>query len=386
METYEERKQAINLYESGSKISHIVKSIKKSRQWFYFWLKRYKAFQGKGEWFKGESKAPKAKPDKVSSEIEQQVISVRHTLEKQRYSQTGAIAIQYKMRSLGMQPPPVWTINRILSRHGLNMKPPSAYKKSNKDYPELFHHTHQMDLVGPRYIKGDGRYFTINIIDTECRSCLVRPVRTKSAAEVFNTLIAFWTEYGMPDALQMDNELAFRGSNKHPRSFGSVVRLALALNISPVFIPIAEPWRNGIIEKFNNTVDKRFIKVTTFQNYDHLCQESGSFTSFHNENHRYSSQGHKTPNEMRAMLGHLFKLDRSIDIKQRIPLETGVVYFIRLIRGDALLRLHTEAFKVNKDLRYSYVVAEVNIDNQCLTIRQNGEIIQNMPYETNVDW
>ncbi len=386
METYEKRKQAISLYESGSKISHIVKLLKKSRQWFYFWLKRYNAFQGKGEWFKDEPKAPKSRPGKVSPDVEHQVICARRSLEKRRYSQTGAIAIQYEMHGSGVEPPPVWTINRILSRYGLNAKPTKAYKKSNKDYPELFLHTHQMDLVGPRYIKGDGRYFTINIIDTECRSCLVRPSRAKSSVEVCNTLVEFWTEHGMPDALQMDNELAFRGSNKYPRSFGSVVRLALSLNIAPVFIPISEPWRNGIIEKFNNTVDKRFIRTAIFENYEHLCKCSSSFTTFHNQNHRYSSIGHKTPNEMRAMLGHLDKFDRAMDLKQRIPLESGVVYFIRFIRGDALLRLHTETFKVNKDLKYSYVVAEVNIDNQCLNIRQNGEIIQSVPYETNVDW
>jgi putative transposase len=386
METYEKRKQAISLYKSGSKISHIVKLLKKSRQWFYFWLKRYNAFQGKGEWFNDEPKAPKSKPVKVSPDVEHQVICARRSLEKRRYSQTGAIAIQYEMHGSGVEPPPVWTINRILSRHNLNTKPSKAYKKSNKDYPGLFFHTHQMDLVGPRYIKGDGRYFTINIIDTECRSCLVRPSRAKSSVEVCITLVEFWKEHGMPDALQMDNELAFRGSNKYPRSFGSVVRLALSLNIAPVFIPISEPWRNGIIEKFNNTVDKRFIRTAIFENYEHLCKCSSSFTTFHNQNHRYSSIGHRTPNETRSMLGDLLKLNNSIDLKQRIPLETGVVYFIRFIRGDALLRLHTETFKVNKNLRYSYVVAEVNIDNQCLNIRQNGEIIQSVPYETNVDW
>ena len=386
METYEERKQAISLYESGSKISRIVKLLKKSRQWFYFWLKRYNEFQGKGEWFKGESKAPKSKPRKVSPDVEHQVIRARQSLEKRRYSQTGAIAIQYEMHGSGVEPPPLWTINRILSRNGLNARPSKAYRRSNKDYPGLFLHTHQMDLVGPRYLKGDGRYFTINIIDTECRSCLVRPSRAKSAVEVCNTLVTFWTEHGMPDALQMDNELAFRGSNKYPRSFGNVVRLALSLNIAPVFIPTSEPWRNGIIEKFNNTVDKRFIRATMFENYEHLCEASKSFTTFHNQNHRYSSIGHRTPKETRSMLGDLFKLNNSIDLKRRIPLESGVVYFIRFIRGDALLRLHSEVFKVSKDLRYSYVVAEVDIDNQCLAVRQNGEIIQIIPYETPVDW
>jgi len=386
MDVYEERKQAIRLHESGQKVSHIVRRLKKSRQWFYFWLHRYQSYGGQDDWFKGESKAPKAKPQKVEQNAEQQVISARLKLEKQRYAQTGAVAIQYAMRNLGLSPPPIWTINRILTRSGLNKKPSTSYRKSNKDYPTLFFHTHQMDLVGPRYIKGDGRYYTLNIVDTECRSCFIRPVRTKSAKDVFKALVSFWSAHGMPDALQMDNELAFRGSNRYPRSFGPVVKLALSLNVAPVFIPIGEPWRNGIIEKFNNTLDKRFLRVLKFDGFDHLCRETIDFNGFHNANHRYSAIQHKTPNEMRSFLGPLYRLDQEINVKNTIPLESGVVYFIRFIRGDSMLKLHSESFKVNKDLRYSYVVAEVNIDNQCLIIRQNNEIVQIFAYKTPVDW
>jgi transposase InsO family protein len=386
MDVYESRKQAISQYHAGAKISQIVRTLNKSRQWFYFWLKRYETYNGTGEWYKGYSKAPRSKPLKISDDIEQQVITARASLQQRRYAQTGAIAIQYEMYRQGLSPPPVWTINRILSRHGLNNKPTSSYRKSDKDYPKLFIHTHQMDLVGPRYIKGDGRYFTLNIIDTTCHSCFVRPVRAKSTAEVVKALAAFWNSHGLPDALQMDNELAFRGSNRHPRSFGAVVRLALALQVAPVFIPIAEPWRNGMIEKFNHTMDKRFLKAVMFKSFDHLCQEAVKFVNFHNDNHRYSSQGQKTPIEMRAKLPQPYRYDNSFDLNKKIPMESGIVYFIRFIRGDAVLKLNTESFKVKDVLKYSYVVAEANIDRQNLIIRQDGEIVQTIPYSMPVDW
>lgn len=119
MEDNEKRKQAISLYRSGEIINRIVKSLNKSRQWFYFWLDRYQSAKGKGDWFKGEQKAPKTKPNKVSSETERQVILARKQLDKQRHAQTGSIAIQYKMHSTGLGPPPLWTINRILTRHGM---------------------------------------------------------------------------------------------------------------------------------------------------------------------------------------------------------------------------------------------------------------------------
>lgn len=386
MDVYEIRKQAISRYQSGEKISHIAKSFGKTRQWFYFWLRRYNSFDGKGLWFLDQSKAPKHKPLKISSDQERQVIAARKSLQRQRYAQTGAVAIQYEMYHQGLTPPAVWTINRILSRHGLNKKPSGLYLKSNKDYPKLFIHTHQMDLIGPRYIRGDGRYFTVNLIDTECHSCCVGPVRTKSTAAIVEVLASFWAIHGIPDALQMDNELAFRGSNRHPRSFGAVVRLALALNVAPVFIPIAEPWRNGMIERFNHTVDKRFLKAKTFNDFDHLRQEAIKFMHFHNANHRYSSQGHKTPNEMRVSLSSLLPYDHSIDLRKKIPMESGIVYYIRFIRGDAMLKLNAESFKVKESLRYSYVVAEANLNTQSLIIRQNDEIVQTMPFTMPVDW
>lgn len=226
----------------------------------------------------------------------------------------------------GLDPPPVWTINRVLARHGLNKKPSYAYKRSNKEYPDLFIHKHQLDLIGPRYLKGDGRYYTVNIIDTECHSVFVKPVRTKSTMEVVSALADFWSSHGMPDCLQLDNELAFRGSNRYPRSFGAVVRFALSLNVAPVFIPV----------------------------------NAGVF-------------------------GAPGSYDRSMDLTKRIPLVTGSIYFVRFIRSDLMLTLHAEQFKVKENLRYSYVVAEVNVDNHCLVIRQNNEIVQTFPFKVPVD-
>jgi len=37
----------------------------------------------------------------------------------------------------------------------------------------------------------------------------------------------------------------FHDSNKHPRSFGIILKTCLYFGIQPVFIPIAEPWGNG---------------------------------------------------------------------------------------------------------------------------------------------
>lgn len=384
MNEYEKRKQAIKRHQAGEAITSIVTSLGKSRPWFYNWLKRYEAANGQGNWYKDQSRAPKTKPTKVAASLEQQVLDARQRLERQGIAQTGAIAISYELRNQGIVPPEIWTINRILARHGVTRDKP--VRRSNKEYPETFFHTHQMDLVGPRWIKGDGRFYSVNIIDTCSRTCLAVPVRTKASQGIAEVLATFWATHGMADALQMDNELAFRGSNRYPRSFGTIVRFALALGIAPVFIPVAEPWRNGIIERFNHTYEKRFFRSQTFTVFDHLSQASHHFSNFHNSHHRYSTLGHKTPDQVTGELSPAMLYDKRFNLEQRLPLTEGSIYFVRFIRSDCKLHLPTESFRVDQNLKYSYVVAEISVENHCLYVKQDNKVIQTFDYLMPVDW
>jgi hypothetical protein len=190
----------------------------------------------------------------------------------------------------------------------------------------------------------------------------------------------------MPDALQMDNELAFRGSNRYPRSFGVVVRFALALGIAPVFIPTGEPWRNGIIERFNRTWDERFFRSQTFRDFNHLRKAAKEFVGYHNSHHRYSVLGHQTPDQRKAELLPPARYDRHINLDKRIPLEEGSIYFVRFIRSDCMLHLPNESFKVPESLKYCYVVAEISVENHCIFVQHGDQVVQTIEYIMPVDW
>ena len=390
MKEYEQRQEAIRRYLAGEKGIKIAQSLKKSRKWLHTWIKRFNERKD-SNWFEDLSKAPLNIKTTLNEETEQQILLIRKELMNEKMAQIGAISIQYEFERRGIKPiPDVWTINRVISKNGLS-KQVSNHKKT-KDYPELYWHVHQMDLVGPRYIKGDGKFYSINIIDITTHSCFVKAARTKSSNNIVDALATFWKTHGLPDALQMDNELAFRGSNLYPRSFGAVVRFALSQGVAVIFIPIAEPWRNGIIEKFNDTYQLRFLRAYNFGNLEQLSQKEQLFIDFHNNHHRYSSQSHKTPNEAKALqmpailykgIEHLPSLKNEIIIS----LTKGCIYYIRFIRSDLKLYLLNEIFIVKESLKYSYVVAEINIENQTLIIRQNYEIIQTFKYEiTAVNW
>jgi hypothetical protein len=67
--------------------------------------------------------------------------------------------------------------------------------------------------------------------------------------------------------------------------------------VTPVFIPIAEPWRNGEIEKFNDTYNKKFVRQQWFASYAMLKRQGKNFQRFHNKHHRYSCLKGKKPLE-----------------------------------------------------------------------------------------
>ena len=241
---------------------------------------------------------------------------------------------------------------------------------------------HQADLVGPRYIKNDGRFFSLNIMDLYSHRVFLYPQRTKDDQAVAQALIRCWKIMGMPDFLQFDNELAFRGSNRYPRSFGIVLRLCLSLGIETVFIPIGEPWRNGTIESFNDTYDQRFFRVQWFRSYRHLRSQSRNFELYHNTHHRYSYLKGKTPFEVirqeqfrPTILPPRFKLpDLSI-----IP--DGNISLIRFIRSDRILDIFGEHFVVPRDLVYTYVRARIITPLHQIQVYSGEELVLCLPYQ-----
>ena len=59
MNEYDKRKEAISRYQHGEKITFIVRSLHKTRQWFYFWLARFNGHNEEETWFIEQSKAPR---------------------------------------------------------------------------------------------------------------------------------------------------------------------------------------------------------------------------------------------------------------------------------------------------------------------------------------
>ena len=157
------------------------------------WIGRYNDSEksSKKEWFRDESRAPKNVHKKTDSEIEQLVVNVRKSLmegktKDTKYRCIGADEIQFRMHELGYsedETPSLSTIKRITKRNGLIVQNMKRYIrcKSKERYtllnPTKANDVHQMDFVGPRYIKGYGAILSLNLIDVVGNKAYIRALR-----------------------------------------------------------------------------------------------------------------------------------------------------------------------------------------------------------------
>ena len=210
--------------------------------------------------------------------------------------------------------------------------------------------------------------------------------RTKQDHQVASSLLRCRKVVGLPDYLQIDNELSFRGSNRYPRSPGLVIRLCLYFGVQPVFIPIGEPWRNGAIEKFNDTYNKKFFRQQWFPSYLTLKRQSKNFQRFHNKHHRYSYLKGKTPLETIQSNGfEPIKIGANTKLPVLDTVPDGNIILIRFIRSDRILDIFGEKFKVSKSLVYSYVKAVIVTEIHRLQLYLGEELVDSFDYQLNTE-
>jgi putative transposase len=153
------------------------------------------------------------------------------------------------------------------------IKKNSAYVPKGVEYPYFkepfaINNIHQADLVGPRYIKGDGK-----ILFVQCDRCIfpssIHRITTQQAgSESRQQSIAVLEGHGasrLPANGQRVELSRIAISIPDPSVWLS--GFAFILVFSRCLSQFAEPWRNGVIEKFNDTYSKKFFRRQWFHSY-----------------------------------------------------------------------------------------------------------------------
>ena len=376
------RQEAVRRRLSGESVESIAAPLGMTARWVLKWMARYDPTDA--VWYEDRSRAPHHRPRQTPEALEALVISIRRDLEARRHAQTGAGAILWALAKLGYRLlPSTRTVNRILKRQGL-VKRRTPYTPKGTAYPQspaaAPNALHQVDRVGPRYLRGDGQFYSLNTIDLGRRKVALHPCRRKTDETMAAALVTAWQRLGIPQRAQFDNDLVFWGSNRHPRSFGTVIRMCLHLGVEPIFIPLDEPWRNGVIEHFQGVWDQRFFRTQQFDGFVHLEQASRQFEVFHNAHHRYSALKGRTPDELERLSGFQPQLlPQDFMVPEERPRQ-GRIHLVRLIRSDRILRVASERFRVDPALIHEYVTATIVVEGEVIEVHHADRLVQTIEY------
>ncbi len=375
---------AVRRLRNGERATSIAAALGRSVRWVYKWAAR--AAGGGPDWAGDRSRRPHGSPQALPPDVVEAVRLIRLELYNAGLL-CGAQNIQWRLEELAVTPlPSVRTIGRILAREGLTHRRTGRYIPKGTPYPVLpatqVNQVHQIDYVGPCYLQGPVRFWSLTAVDVATVRCAVEPVASRAGQATVDALWAGWQRLGLPEAVQVDNEMVCSGSPAHPRGMGVLIRLCLSLGIEPWVLPFQEPWRNGVVERFNTHFRSKFLAWVQVPDFPGLRPASLAFEARHNGRYRYTRLQGQTPVAALAKTGHPLRFPAQ-EAAPTVPLpkpDAGRYHLVRFIRSDRRLDVFTERFLVPPEAAYAYVVATIDVARQRLTVQLDGDAIAEWPY------
>jgi hypothetical protein len=154
------------------------------------------------------------------------------------------------------------------------------------------------------------------------------------------------------------------------------------MDVEPWFIPPAEPWRNGVVEKFNDRWRQFGPLRQPLTSRTAVDRANRTFEDRHNAHYRYSKLGGRTPNAVLAASAVPLRFPHDARPPQH-PLPKparGRYHVIRFVRQDASIDIFGERRRVPPEAIYAYVRATVDVARQQLSVVLDGRIIDQSPF------
>jgi len=388
-----DRQQAIRMRLAGDSVSLISQLLRRSEAWVQKWWQRYLTAGGEGLY--DLTRARHTVVNRTPAHLERAILGIRRRLAARATSQTryaliGAPTIQQELKSLDFTSlPTLRTIERILQRAHLTCPrlrlaqrlPRSAYPGP---HAEDSNQVHQVDLVGPRYLSGDKtKYYFYVCKDAFDQAVYAEFHAGNAMTQVLPFLVRAWQRLGLPQQVQFDNGRSFYAPGRYARSLNRVIRLVLRLGVQPLFIPEAQPQRNGSVENFNGWFQPLLLRQT-FPNAAAVRRELRRLVLATNEQHVHQSLGFKTPAQFRRGK-RLRQLPANFAIDfDKLPVTVGKITFIRWVLATGCIDILGESVNVGRRLRYHYVKVILETHPQRLRVYCNGRLIQQCTFKLRI--
>jgi putative transposase len=385
---FSDRHQAIKLRLAGRSVEDICQDLGRSREWFHTWWRRYQAMGVDGLF---DSTRARNQPALISPDLERTIVTIRKRLESSyhpqtRYALIGASAVQAELQALHIRPVPCTrTIERVLQRNGATLpKVRLARYLPEHVYPapqaQDSNHLHQIDLVGPIYLKGQRqRYYIYVCKDVFDGAICLKLGRSRQMEAILGFLGDCWKTLGRPRQVQFDNAREYLGWGPAARYLARVIRLCLRFEVEPIFIPPARPQRNGSVENFNGWFQPRLFQHH-FTRVSALQRELQRLQDTVNTQHVQRRLGGLTPEQYRRRK-KLQKLpERFVMPTEPLPIAAGRVTFIRQVTTHGNIHLLSLTYRIGKRLKGQYVKVVLDTQRAQLTAYVKGRIFKRWTY------
>jgi putative transposase len=383
------RHRAITLRLAGRNVKSICAAVGRTQAWFHKWWRRYLEAGAEGLY---DLTRANHRAQRIPPELERTILAIRRRLQAHaspatRYSLFGVSAILAELKALNVRPLPcARTIDRVLHRNGLTLpRVRLAPLLPRQEYPgpqaRASNQLHEVDLVGPVYLKGcRHRYYIWIGKDAFDGAVCLRLAGSRRMDEVLGFLGECWKDLGRPAQVQFDNARELCGWGASARSLSRVIRLCLRFGVGPVFIPPGMPERNGSVENFNGWFQPRLFQ-RRFRRPGDLRRELARLQEAVNTQHVHPRLGGMTPAQHRRGL-RLQKLPPGFVVPTgRLPLATGRVTFIRRVSPAGTVSVLSQSFRVGKRHRGLYLRLVVDTGRGWLTAYLNGRVLKRWRYK-----
>jgi transposase InsO family protein len=383
-----DRQQAVKLRLAGRSVEEICQFLSRSRDWFNTWWRRYRSLGPNGLFDLTRSNV---QPRRISAELERTIVGIRQRLASQahpgtRYSLIGASSILAELQILHIRPlPSARTVERVLQRNGetipkVRLAPYLARSSYPKPQANFSNQLHQVDAVGPLYLKGNRqRYYIFTCKDVYDGAVYLKLYRSRKMDVILDFLGECWKNLGLPEQVQFDNAREIVGWGPAARYLSRVLRLCLRFGVEVLLIPPGRPQHNGSVEHFNGWFQPRLFQ-RHYAQVSLLKRELLRLQETVNTQHVQPRIGGLTPVQHRRRT-KIRKLPPNYVVPtEPLSIAAGWITFFRQVTAHGNVHLLSQTFYVGKRLKGEYVKVQLDTKRAHLTVYRQGRIFKRWHY------
>ena len=321
--------------------------------------------------------------------VEAEVVQLRQQLRQESdLGEYGAAAIAAALREAQTEgAPAIRTINHILARHGCFdsqrriRRPAPPWGWYLPEVAASRQELDEFDSISGLVIEGGQGVEVLTGISLHGGLIGAWPWADIKAVMVRAALIEHWRAWGCPGYAQFDNVATsnsngtlFQGPHQHADVIGTVSRLCLSLQITPVFCPPRETGFQAAVESLNNRWQQKVWERWHHDSLEALQTRSERYGA---AARRKGCQRQEAAPERRA-----FPADWQLDLKAR---PVGQMIFLRRTDEQGRASLLGHQFAVDPHWSHRLVRAEVDLPEGLIrfyALRRREPSWQPLLYET----